>query len=75
MTDSASTGAALARRYEDVLVVTIDHPPVNALSAAVRADAIDTVRRDDAGRLHLTLRGTPETLAVSRLYAGRFKGL
>ncbi|WP_448251801.1 LytTR family transcriptional regulator DNA-binding domain-containing protein [Ottowia oryzae] len=44
-------------------------------SAAVRADAIDTVRRDDAGRLHLTLRGTPETLAVSRLYAGRFKGL
>ena len=44
-------------------------------SAAVRADAIETVRRDDAGRLHLTLRGTPETLAVSRLYAGRFKGL
>ena len=44
-------------------------------SAAVRADAIDTVRRDDAGRLHLTLRGTSESLAVSRLYAGRFKGL
>ena len=44
-------------------------------SAAVRADAIETVRRDDAGRLHLTLRGTPETPAVSRLYAGRFKGL
>jgi 3-hydroxyacyl-CoA dehydrogenase len=38
MTDRASTGAARARRYEDVLVVTIDHPPVNALSAAVRAD-------------------------------------
>ncbi len=44
-------------------------------SAAVRADAIDTVRRDEAGRLQLTLRGTAETLAVSRLYAGRFKGL
>ena len=44
-------------------------------SAAVRADAIDTVRRDEAGRLQLSLRGTPETLTVSRLYAGRFKGL
>ena len=44
-------------------------------SAAVRADAIHTVRRDEAGRLQLTLRGTAETLAVSRLYAGRFKGL
>jgi DNA-binding LytR/AlgR family response regulator len=44
-------------------------------SAAVRADAIDTVRRDETGRLQLTLRGTAETLAVSRLYAGRFKGL
>ena len=44
-------------------------------SAAVRADAIDTVRRDEAGRLQLTLRGTDETLTVSRLYAGRFKSL
>ncbi|WP_175180026.1 enoyl-CoA hydratase/isomerase family protein, partial [Achromobacter denitrificans] len=44
MTDSASTGAALARRYEDVLVVTIDHPPVNALSAAVRADLAAAIR-------------------------------
>ena len=44
-------------------------------SAAVRADAIDTLRRDEAGRLQLTLRGTTETLTVSRLYAGRFKGL
>ena len=44
-------------------------------SAVVRADAIDTVRRDEAGRLHLALRGTDETLSVSRLYAGRFKGL
>ena len=44
-------------------------------SAAVLADAIDTVRRDEAGRLHLGLRCTEETLTVSRLYAGRFKGL
>ncbi|MGY6269365.1 3-hydroxyacyl-CoA dehydrogenase NAD-binding domain-containing protein [Achromobacter denitrificans] len=49
MTDSASTGAALARRYEDVLVVAIDHPPVNALSTAVRAGlaaAIDEAQAD-----------------------------
>jgi DNA-binding LytR/AlgR family response regulator len=37
----------------------------------VRADAIDVVRRDEAGRLSLTLRGRPERLAVSRLHAPR----
>lgn len=41
----------------------------------VRADAIDRVQRDESGRLHLTLRGHPEQLAVSRLYAQRFKAL
>ena len=41
----------------------------------VRADATDTVQRDDAGKLHLTLRGCPERLAVSRLYAHLFKAL
>ena len=44
-------------------------------NAVVRADAIDTVQRDEAGRLHLALRGHPERLAVSRLYAQRFKAL
>ena len=44
-------------------------------SAVVRADAIDTVRHDESGRLQLSLRGTDETVTVSRLYAGRFKGL
>jgi DNA-binding LytR/AlgR family response regulator len=39
----------------------------------VRADAIDVVRRDEAGRLSLTLRGRPERLAVSRLHAPRFR--
>ena len=29
----------------------------------------------EAGRLHLQLRGRPERLAVSRLYAHRFKGM
>ena len=41
----------------------------------VRADAIDSVSRDEAGKLHLALRRRPETLAVSRLYAHRFKAL
>ena len=41
----------------------------------VRADAIDSVSRDEAGKLHLALRGRPEKLAVSRLYAHLFKAL
>ena len=41
----------------------------------VRADAIDSVLRDEAGKLHLALRGRPEKLAVSRLYAHLFKAL
>ena len=44
-------------------------------ATVVRADAIDTVQRDDAGRLHLTLRGLAEPLVVSRLYAHRFKAM
>jgi DNA-binding LytR/AlgR family response regulator len=41
----------------------------------VRADAIDSVTRDEAGKLHLALRGRAEKLAVSRLYAHLFKAL
>ncbi len=41
----------------------------------VRATAIDTVSRDEAGRMYLRLRGRSETLAVSRLYAPRFKAM
>ncbi len=44
-------------------------------STLVRADAIDTVQRDAAGRLQLSLRGHPERLAVSRLYAHLFKAM
>jgi len=44
-------------------------------STAVRADAIDSVQRDEAGRLHLSLRGCGERLVVSRLYAHRFRAL
>ena len=41
----------------------------------VRATAIDTVVRDESGKLSLTLRGRPEKLPVSRLYAHRFKAM
>ncbi|MEJ6023921.1 LytR/AlgR family response regulator transcription factor [Ramlibacter sp. PS4R-6] len=41
----------------------------------VRADAIETVSRDEAGKMHLTLRGRQDKLAVSRLYAHLFKAM
>ncbi|MCW5649502.1 MAG: response regulator transcription factor [Ramlibacter sp.] len=41
----------------------------------VRAEAIDTVTRDEAGKLHLALRGRPEKLPVSRLYAHLFRAM
>lgn len=44
-------------------------------SHVVRARAVDTVTRDDAGKLWLALRDRPERIAVSRLYAHRFKAM
>lgn len=41
----------------------------------VRADAIASALRDEAGKLSLALRGRPERLAVSRLYAHVFKAM
>ena len=41
----------------------------------VRATAIETVHRDEAGKLHLQLGGRPEKLGVSRLYAHLFKAM
>jgi DNA-binding LytR/AlgR family response regulator len=41
----------------------------------VRAEAIETVTRDEAGKLHLQLRGRKERLAVSRLYQHLFKAM
>jgi DNA-binding LytR/AlgR family response regulator len=41
----------------------------------VRASEIDTVLRDESGRLSLCLRGRPEKLAVSRLYAHLFRAM
>ncbi|WP_394846724.1 alpha/beta fold hydrolase [Pendulispora brunnea] len=41
----------------------------------VRTDAIDSAQRDDAGKLQLTLRGRPEKIPVSRLYAHLFRAM
>jgi DNA-binding LytR/AlgR family response regulator len=41
----------------------------------VRATAIRTVHRDEAGKLSLEVTGLKERLPVSRLYAGRFKAM
>ena len=41
----------------------------------VRANAISTARREESGKVTLTLRGRPEKVAVSRLYAHLFKGM
>ncbi len=41
----------------------------------VRADAIATAVRDESGKLTLSLRGHPDRLTVSRLYAHLFKSM
>jgi DNA-binding LytR/AlgR family response regulator len=45
------------------------------LGTVVRASLIDTVTRDEAGKLSLSLRGRPERLPVSRLYAHLFRAM
>jgi DNA-binding LytR/AlgR family response regulator len=42
---------------------------------AVQARCITTARREETGKVTLTLRGRPEKLTVSRLYAHLFKGM
>jgi DNA-binding LytR/AlgR family response regulator len=44
-------------------------------ATVVRAQAIATATRDDTGKVQLTLRGCPAPIAVSRLYAPRFKAM
>lgn len=41
----------------------------------VRADAIDRVTRDEAGKWRLSVRGLTDTFGVSRLYADRFRAM
>lgn len=44
-------------------------------SLVVRATAITTATRDESGKVFLQLRGRPERLTASRLYAHLFKGM
>ena len=44
-------------------------------SLVVRATAIATALRDESGKVYLSLRGRPERLTASRLYAHLFKGM
>ena len=44
-------------------------------SLVVRATAISTATRDESGKVFLQLRGRPERLTASRLYAHLFKGM
>ncbi|MBV7482660.1 3-hydroxyacyl-CoA dehydrogenase NAD-binding domain-containing protein [Bordetella sp. BOR01] len=51
MAERAPYGAVASQRHDGILVLTIDHPPVNALSADVRrglADAIQAAQADTA---------------------------
>ena len=41
----------------------------------VQAQKVATARREESGKVTLTLRGRPEKLTVSRLYAHLFKGM
>ncbi len=41
----------------------------------VQARCIASARRDESGKVFLTLRGRPETITASRLYAHLFKGM
>ena len=61
---------AIALLYEGLVALA---PTTGALVA--RAAAIASAVRDEAGRMHLQLRGRPERLAVSRLYAPLFKAM
>jgi DNA-binding LytR/AlgR family response regulator len=44
-------------------------------AVVVRSGAIESVHRDEAGKLYLTLRGRPEKIPVSRLYAHLFRAM
>ena len=41
----------------------------------VQSNAIDSVLRDEAGKLILSLRSRPEKLAVSRMYSHQFRAM
>ena len=62
MNPSPTTPAVHTQIEGDVLLVTIDHPPVNALNVDVRRGLLDAVRQAEA---------TPQVRAVLIVGAGR----
>jgi len=44
-------------------------------AVVVRSSAVESVHRDEAGKLHLMLRGRAEKIPVSRLYAHLFRAM
>jgi DNA-binding LytR/AlgR family response regulator len=44
-------------------------------AVVVRSAAIEAVHRDEAGKLHLDLKGRPEKIPVSRLYGHLFRAM
>lgn len=44
-------------------------------AVVVRSSAIESVHRDESGKQHLSLRGRPERIPVSRLYAHLFRAM
>lgn len=44
-------------------------------AVVVRSSAVEAVHRDEAGKLHLDLRGRPEKIPVSRLYGHLFRAM
>ena len=44
-------------------------------AVVVRSDAVEVVQRDESGKMHLQLRGRPESIPVSRLYAHLFRAM
>jgi DNA-binding LytR/AlgR family response regulator len=41
----------------------------------VQAKQVTTAKREESGKVTLSLRGRPEKITVSRLYAHLFKGM
>ena len=44
-------------------------------AVVVRSESIEQVQRDESGKLLLRLRGRPEKIVVSRLYAHLFRAM
>ncbi|MBC7918518.1 MAG: response regulator transcription factor [Rhodoferax sp.] len=44
-------------------------------SVLVNRHCMESISRDEAGKLHMALRGRPEKLTISRLYAHEFKAM